>query len=273
MDFSLQDQVILSDLGKARRIYPDFTDLLDFYEKLYLTQFAFKFRLKASGKVEYWINKEVNPIGLTDGYPQIAFEELEIQTTPFLDLYRDIRQLLVPYVGSGDGLSTEPSPEAIVGWAQEIFLGRGPLVASGETGDRDRTTAGFVLAPYLQLACDLLLSRIPLNMWYREYCPICGGRPVFAALTSNTGPRTLFCPRCHGEWSFGRVGCPFCRSSEAQTYYAGGEGRYRLYVCEACNRYLKTVDLRDRNPELCLPVECLVTVPMDIAARERGFTF
>ena len=178
MEFSLQDQVILSDLGKARRIYPGFTDLLDFYEKLYLTQFAFKSRLRAAGKVECWINKEVNPKGLTDGYPQVGFEELEIQTAPFLDLYREIRQLLIPYVGSGEELFAEPPPERIVGWAQEIFLDRGPLVASGETGDRNRTTAGFVLAPYLQLACDLLLPRIALNMWYREYCPICGGRPV-----------------------------------------------------------------------------------------------
>ena len=272
MEFSHQEQGILSDLGKARKAYPGLTGLLDFYEKLYRTQFAFKSRLRAAGKAEYWTKKKVHSKNLTDGYPQITFEELEIQTTPFLDLYKEIRQILIPYVSSTEEFSIESPPERIVGWAQEIFLDRGPLVASGKQEDQDRTAAGFVLAPYLQLACDLVLPRVALDLWYREYCPICGGRPVFAALTSNTGPRTLFCPRCHGEWSFGRVGCPFCKSSEAQTYYAGGEGRYRLYVCEACNRYLKTVDFREKGPELCLAVECLVTISMDIAARERGFT-
>jgi hypothetical protein len=272
VEFSQQDQVILSDLGKAKRIYPDLIELLDFYEKLYLTQFAFKSRLRAAGEAGCCFKKEVDPKGLTDGYPQVAFEELGIQATPFLDLYRDIGRIVIPYVGFTEGHSTEPSPDRIVGWAQEIFLGRGPLVTSGETGARDRTIAGFTLAPYLQLASERVLPRIPLNMWYREYCPICGGRPVIGALTSDTGPRTLFCPRCHGEWSFGRVGCPFCKSSEAQTYYTGKDSKYRLYVCEACNRYLKTVDFREKGPQLCLTVECLVTVSMDIAARERGFS-
>ena len=65
--------------------------------------------------------------------------------------------------------------------------------------------------------------------------------------------------------------CPFCKSAGSQTYYAGDEGRYRLYVCEVCNRYLKTVDVREWKMDLCLPVECLVTVSMDIAAQEKGF--
>jgi FdhE protein len=129
------------------------------------------------------------------------------------------------------------------------------------------------LAPYLQLACDLILPRIPLNLWYREYCPICGGRPAFAALTSETGPRTLLCPRCYGEWDYNRIGCPFCKSTDAQTYYSDDEGSYRLYVCKACTRYLKTVDVRERKRNVCLPVECLVTVSMDIAAQEKGFLF
>jgi FdhE protein len=147
------------------------------------------------------------------------------------------------------------------------------LVISGATVNWARTASGFVLAPYLQLACDLILPRIPLNLWYREYCPICGGRPAFAALTSGSGPRTLLCPRCYGEWSYGRIGCPFCKSTDSQTYYSGDEGRYRLYVCGVCNRYIKTVDVRERNMDLCLPVECLVTVSMDIAAQEKGFKF
>jgi FdhE protein len=140
-------------------------------------------------------------------------------------------------------------------------------------GDLARTASGFILAPYLQLACDLILPRIPLNQWYREYCPICGGRPAFAALTSESGPRTLLCPRCYGEWGYGRIGCFFCKSTDSQTYYSGDEGRYRLYVCEVCNRYLKTVDVREWKMDLCLPVECLVTVSMDIAAQEKGFKF
>ena len=271
MEFSPRDQTILHDLGKARAIHPDLKELLDFYEKLFRAQFAFKFRLRASGRAEHWAAKEVSLTNLNDGLTQISFEELDMQTTPFLDLYQEIVRFLIPYVGSTEGLTTEPPPKKMIEWAQEIFLGRGPLIASEAAGDRARTATGFVLAPYLQLACDLILPRVPLNLWHRGYCPICGGRPAIAALISDSSPRTLLCPRCHGEWSFGRIGCPFCKSKEGQTYYAGEEGRYRLYVCGACNRYLKTVDVREQGTEWSLPVECLLTVSMDIAAQEKGF--
>ena len=272
MSFGQRDQTILSDLDKAQAIHKDIQELLSFYKNLFQVQFAFKSRLGASGKSGNFENKDVNLTGLTNGLPQITFEDLNIQATPFLNLYKSIVQLLIPYAGDSYGLETDPLPEKIVEWAQEIFLGRGSLVTPGDLRDRARLVTGFVLAPYLQLACDLILPRVPLYMWHRGYCPICGGWPALAALISDTSPRTLLCPRCLGEWSFSRIGCPFCGSSVAQIYYSGGEGRHRLYVCEACNRYLKTVDFRERGAEWCLPVECLVTVSMDIAALERGFT-
>jgi len=271
MLFSQRDQKILSELGKARVSHRDLKELLDFYEGLSRTQFAFKSQLKASGKAGDWAEKEVNPTGLANGLPQITFEELNMPATPFLDLYRTVIRLLIPYAGYVDGVETEPSPEQIIEWAREVFLSGGPLVISGATGNGARTAAGFVLAPYLQLACDLILPRVPLNLWHREVCPICAGKPAFAALTSESGPRTLLCPRCYGEWIYGRIGCPFCKATDSQTYYSDEGGRYRLYVCEVCHRYLKTLDARERSMDLSLPVECLVTVSMDIAAQEKGF--
>lgn len=273
MSLSQRDQTILSDLQKAQEIQQDIKDLLNFYENLFRTQFSFKSLLAAGREAGDLEKKEVNLTDVASGLPQITFDELNMQATPYLDLYRNVVQLLIPYVGDRYRHETEPPPGNIIEWAREIFLERGPLVSSVAAGDWTRTASGFVLAPYLQLACDLILPRIPLTLWYREYCPICGGRPAFAALTSELGPRTLLCPRCHGEWSYHRIGCPFCKSTDSQTYYSGGDGRYRLYVCESCNRYLKTVDIRDRNMETCLPVECLVTVSMDIAAQEEGFNF
>ncbi len=273
MSFSQRDQTILSDLGKAHAIHQDLKELLDFYEKLFRAQFAFKSQLGTSEKAGDSEKEQVILTRLTNGLPQITFEELNVQATPFMDLYNRVVQLLIPYAGKNDRLQTEPSPSPgiVIEWAREIFLSRGPLVVSTAPEDWAQVASGFALAPYLQWVCDRILPRIPLNLWYREYCPVCGGTPTFAALTSETGPRTLLCPRCYGEWIYARIGCPFCKSTESQTYYACGESGYRLYVCEVCNRYLKTVDLRDRKMSLCLPVECLVTVSMDIAARERGF--
>ena len=271
MQFSKQDQMILADLRKAKSIYPDLKEILDFYENLFQTQFTFKSRL--AGQAEYWEKKEINLYDLKNGIPQIRFEELDLQPVPLLTLFRRIVKLMVPYAGSPDNPEAEPSPEKVVEYAREIFLNGDPLVTSGSLQDLVRSTSGFALAPYLQNACEWIRSQIPPHLWYREYCPICGGRPSFAALTSDSGSRTLLCARCLEEWKYDRIGCPYCKSNDSQIYYPSSDGKHRLYVCEACNRYLKTVDVREGGQALCLPVEGIVTVSMDLAAQEKGYRF
>jgi len=55
-------------------------------------------------------------------------------------------------------------------------------------------------------------------------------------------------------------------------YYPSEDEVYRLYVCEACRRYLKTVDLRKTGGRTVLPrVERVITVAMDVAARRAGY--
>ena len=271
MPFSRRDQTILADLEKAKSIFRDLEEVLAFYEKIFQVQFGFKDRLERQEKAGFWEKKEVNLRDLADGSPQIRFEELGLQPIPLLTLYRDLLKLLIPYTGSAYDFKTEPSPEKIREYAREIFLGKGPLIVSGASEDLAKTASGLVLAPFLQLACERIQPRIPPDLWHREYCPVCGGKPSFAALTSDRAPRTLMCPRCFGEWNYNRIGCPFCNDRDSQTYYPSDDGRYRLYVCEICHRYLKTADARERGLDLCLPVANLVTVSMDIAAQEKGY--
>ena len=111
MSFSQRDQTILSDLGKAHVIHQDLKELLDFYGSLFRAQFAFKSQLGVSGKAVDLAREEVNLTGLTDGLPQMTFKELNMQATPFMDLYKSVVQLLIPYAGESDGLETDPSPE------------------------------------------------------------------------------------------------------------------------------------------------------------------
>jgi hypothetical protein len=81
MSFSQRDQTILSDLEKAQAIHRDIKELLTFYQNLFRAQFAFKSQLAASGKAGDLEKKEVNLKGLTEGLPQITFEELNMQST------------------------------------------------------------------------------------------------------------------------------------------------------------------------------------------------
>lgn len=273
MPFSNREQTILDDIRKAKSIFPDLGELLVFYEKVFQLQFAYKDRLAKGGKAESWEKREIRLQALETGFPQVRFEELELEPGSLLSLARDLLGLLIPYTGSDPTIALESSSLETQEWAREIFVSQGPLVISGTLKDILKTATGLALAPHLFLACEGILPRLPPNLWYREFCPVCGGNPSFAALVSNTAPRTLLCPRCFGEWTYGRIGCPFCRDRESQSYYPGEDGRYRLYVCEVCRRYLKTVDARERGLDLCLPVANLVTVSLDLAAREKGYRF
>jgi len=97
--------------------------------------------------------------------------------------------------------------------------------------------------------------------------------PSFAALTPPTGERTLLCPRCLVQWSFSRVVCPFCGEADSKNlgYYPSEDNVYRLYVCESCKGYLKTVDYREVAQRTSLPTLDVLTTDMDLAAASQGY--
>jgi len=109
--------------------------------------------------------------------------------------------------------------------------------------------------------------------WQRGHCPVCGGQPDFAYLGEEGGERFLVCGRCDTEWRYPRLGCPFCGNQDTSSYgyYPDDEGVYRLYACNKCRRYVKTIDLRQAEGKRLLPVERVATVGMDFAALQAEY--
>jgi formate dehydrogenase maturation protein FdhE len=273
MRISPQDHNSLEHLRKARTAHRHLDALIRFYEQLFQLQFAFKARLKDDRHIGHFEGREIDPARLAAGYPQVSFDELRMEATPVMDLYRDIVPLLTRHMGFPVPDNGEPQQATILSHAREIFERKVPLVGSGQPADLIGAASGLVLAPYLQLACEYLLPRITQSAWHRGHCPVCGGGPSLAVVLADPGFRTLLCSRCNGEWLFRRMGCPFCLERDHQTYYPSEKEGYRLYVCEACHRYLKSVESTGSASERCLPVEALLTVSMDVAAREKGWLF
>jgi FdhE protein len=151
----------------------------------------------------------------------------------------------------------------------------GDLAASAQAADLDAALLAFVVAhalrPLLRAQAQSLAGVLDMARWYRGRCPICGGDPDMAALEKDSGARRLLCSRCDTEWMFHRTNCPFCDHEERVTYYPADNG-YRLYVCDECGRYLKTIDLRAVADDRLLPVERIVTMQLDAAARAGGWT-
>jgi FdhE protein len=272
------DQRVLDSLSAARGEHEALADLLDFYIELYQVQFAHKAELP-----EPELRDELaRRWRLEGGIPQLTFDQLPLDPERFAQWTAQVVDVLLSHSPGWEIAPDDWSPAQLVVLAQEVFetwdtlTSPQPDVRSDGTGgtrsDRPLALAvGFALAPYLQRAAEAISPHLDLGLWVHGYCPVCGGRPNLALLEATRGARQLVCSRCNAVWSYSRLGCPYCKSKEKQTYYVGGDGLYRLYVCPDCNRYLKTVDLREVHREVNPVVERLLTVGMDLAAQQEGF--
>jgi FdhE protein len=272
-----QDLRVLRALTAAREQHEELVDLLDFYHDIYEIQFEAKAELPGpevrDDMAARW--------RLEGGIPHLTFDQLGLDPASFAQLAAKISQVLVRHNPGWQRLQKEMSPNDLISLAREVFETWDTLTApkpeAQEFGDGSRSeqpaalAVGFALAPYLQRAAEVIAPQLDLGLWTQGHCPICGGRPNFALLEEERGARQLMCSRCNCVWPYARVGCPFCESKEKQIYYPSKDGVYRLYVCPACNRYLKTMDLRELFREVHPEVERLLTVGMDLAAQQQGY--
>ena len=114
----------------------------------------------------------------------------------------------------------------------------------------------------------------------KRHCPACGGLPQLAYFQPTgdpllTAPRQLLCSRCSASWSYPRLVCAGCGSddSPSQPIFADVESfpHLRVDACERCRQYLLTVELT-KDPAAVPVVDELAGVPLDLYARERGFS-
>ncbi len=263
MAISEEDQRILQALAEAKQKHEELSDLLDFYEALYRLQFEAKGTMAAVEVRDERARRQ----RLEDGLPQLTFEQLEVDPAVFNLLVERITDVLIEYNPAWGEGRRELSAEELRSLAETVLQ-------SGKMADPAMGVAAlavsFALAPYLQKAAKVIMPHLDQSLWRRGYCPVCGGLPSLAILTAERGDRYLVCARCTSRWLYKRMGCPFCKA-EAMDYYPSEDGFYRLYVCDECKNYLKALDLRNTIREICLPVEHLVTVSMDLAARREGY--
>jgi FdhE protein len=116
------------------------------------------------------------------------------------------------------------------------------------------------------------MARTDFAGWNRGTCPLCGGEPDLAVITP-AADRVLICSRCAARWRFEPLTCPFCLNADRSqiTSFASRDGRYRLYACDVCQRYLKAYDARRATRPVLPPVDSVATLPLDAAAIQRGY--
>jgi FdhE protein len=271
------DLQVLRALTEAREQHEELADLLDFYHDLFEVQFEAK-----AGVPEPELRDDLaTRWRLEGGIPQLTFDQLDLEAESFAKLVAQIGDVICRHNPAWESMLLERSAGEQVALARKVFETWDTLTSpkpdvegpdsEASNDHRQGLAVGFALAPHLQRASSVILPHLDLTLWTQSYCPICGGRPNFALLEEERGARRLMCSRCNSLWPYARVGCPFCESKEKQIYYPSDDSVYRLYVCPACNDYLKTMDLRGVFREVNPVVERLLTVGMDLAAKQEGY--
>jgi len=130
----------------------------------------------------------------------------------------------------------------------------------------------LALRPFLARCAEALAQRAQIADWSHGHCPYCGWEPDFAVITPNAD-RRLICGRCVAQWAYAALTCPFCSNDDRGliTSFATRDGRYRVYACDVCRRYLKAYDARHATRPVLVAVDSIATLPLDAAAMQRGY--
>lgn len=269
----VQTQQILQALEEAGAQDPDLSTYYEFHRTLFETLAQAGAGISATLEM---VDDLALQARLSHGLPLLSFAQLPLEAEQFSDLVSALARVLTEY---SPELAEQTVPD---GPAECLALAQQRFEEGKATDEQDEQDGGVNLAhlcvdlalrPYLEWAAEQVLPHVEEEHSKRKYCPVCGGAPDFAFLGEESGTRYLLCSRCSSQWSYSRMGCPFCggRDHTKLSYYLSEDEVHRLYVCQACRRYLKVVDLRRVGRQVVFPVERITTVGMDVAAQQEGY--
>ena len=266
----------LKDEGEKRGLASRF---IEFYQRLFDIQARGEQQI---GKVNPSLKIDLINERLTRGRPLINYNDITFDWVLLNNLFIDVIEVFTEYedlFGRLPKSLTQPKPRKVIprGLVKAWFKGT-ELPVSMRTDNLDEhllleAITHATLKPYLVSYARAFSELINNERWRRNTCPVCGGKPDFAFLDREKGSRWLVCSRCDTSWLFQRIECPFCGNQEQTelSIFSDETGLYRLYACEKCHKYIKTIDLRTTDKNIMLPVERVLTLAMDAQAQAEGY--
>jgi len=216
------------------------------------------------------------------GRPSVRFSDIPLDWTEFRLTFRQTVEVLHRF-GALDAAETEVLKAlAREGHALEVIVADwygatssdGDIQKRKSVDDSPNLDQVLVLAmrPFLARCAEALGQRVDFSSWHHGHCPFCGWEPDFAVITPSA-ERRLICGRCAAQWNFDPLSCPFCGNDNRAriTSFATRDGRYRVYACDKCKRYLKAYDGRNAARPVIVAVDTIATLPLDAAAMQRGY--
>ena len=228
-----------------------------------------------------WVQKQ-----LAAGRPLVRFRDIPIEWTDFRLTFRQTADILRRHeaLERDDhdkivtvGRDERQALELVVATWYEATSGVDPAAATGERlpaaapATLDQVLL-LALRPFLARAVEAMSERADLSDWTHGHCPFCGWEPDFAVITPSA-ERRLICGRCAAQWGFATLTCPYCANDDRAliTSFATRDGKYRVYACDVCRRYIKAYDGRNATRPVMIAVDTIATLPLDAAAIQRGY--
>ncbi len=254
-------------IEKARREHPEIAKPLDILMKL----------TEISGDIIPVKGENINWDKLKEGFPVVDKRILPEDLGPLTKRFKEILNILL----AGDNVGAS----AVSDFFEEKKLFKKLLegVLTGQYSfpkkySRSKPVTLFAAGEtLLPLINDIKLSHPPkegLDNWGESYCPICGAPPSISAIEGEENRLFLYCSRCAQSWNFPRLVCVHCGEEDQkklQYFYAETDEIHRVYVCDSCKHYMKSVDKREKNVVFPRP-EDLTTIRLDIVAKSEGYT-
>jgi len=222
-----------------------------------------------------------------DARPLLRFEDIPLERTDLRLVVRQTADIMRRFGAiEGDACRRMQTIERDEGLVERISLwyrsraevradrlpapvGPDPTATEASALDQLFTLA---MRPFLARCAEVLQPSQELAVWTHPCCPLCGGEPDLSVITPSA-ERHLICGRCALRWKFDPLACPYCANRDRSriTSFATPDGRYRVYACDACSRYLKAYDARRADRPVMPVVDGVATLPLDAAAIQRGY--
>jgi hypothetical protein len=271
----------VAELRELRTAQPELASAIDMQIELVEAQRRVQARVPLP-----WIHPDQQWLAdqQSEGRPAIRFGDIPLEWTDFRLAFRQTVDILHRFDAidhdecqrilalARDGNTLEP---IVTRWYLDTSHVEGP---SPEARPIDPTTPNLdqvlllAIRPFLAKSAEALMQRADFSGWRHGWCPFCGWEPDFSVITP-AADRRLICGRCLAQWAFDPLACPFCANDDRSriTSFATRDGRYRVYACDVCKKYLKAYDGRNSTRPVLVAVDTIATLPLDAAAMQRGY--
>jgi FdhE protein len=279
--FFADPERIKQRIEEDKKRHPQYEPFLDFWGQLLSIQAAFMAQYPGET-----ITEPLKQLKLKEGFPFISFKNFPVDAARFRDLFHEI----LKGISAANPKMIEQIPliekwltaegQDLDRWLTLLFQEDGQpfLQAAASCGLDPEILLFLFLAgwrPFLKSRAQVLAQDPELDWatWSKSYCPVCGGMPLLAYLEEG-GKRFGTCSVCEFAWPIPRFVCPYCENTDQQKiryFYTEKEKGLRLEVCEACQHYLKIIDLREWMVDPLPLLDDLVTTHLDLWARNKGY--